>query len=458
MRRYSTLLPILVLAAGLLPFLAQAPVRAQGTQGGREKPVVYHIVVAGSINPASAKYIHDAVELAGKDGAEALLLELDTPGGLLASTRDIVSDFLSSPVPVIVYVSPAGAQAASAGAFVTMAAHVAAMAPGTNIGAAHPVTLGEGTQNIADSTNVPLTKATNDAAAFARTIAEKRGRNVAWAEAAVRGSVSITETEALRDSVVDVVAQDVRALLASIDGREVRTTEGTHVLRTARAELRDIDMTFQQKLLDTLSDPNIAYILLMLGMYGLFFELYNPGAIFPGVVGGICLILAFYSMNTLPVNYAGLALIIFGIILFILEIKVVSHGLLSVGGVISLFLGSLMLIESPPGAEFLEISMSVIIAVTACTAAFFLFVVGKGIAIMRRSPTTGTEGMLGEIGTAREDLDPEGSVAVHGEIWNARTADGGRIAAGTTVRIVGLRSLTITVRAADDAKRPSENN
>ncbi|MDT8324854.1 MAG: NfeD family protein, partial [Bacteroidota bacterium] len=300
-------------------------------------------------------------------------------------------------------------------------------------------------QNIADSTNIPLTKATNDAAAFARTIAEKRGRNIAWAEQAVRGSSSITESEALRDSVIDLVAANERALLRDIDGWQVETTAGTVTLETAEAIIDVRPMNFQQEVLDILSDPNIAYILLMLGIYGLFFELYNPGAIFPGVVGGICLILAFYSMNTLPVNYAGLALILFGVILFILEIKVVSHGLLSVGGVVALFFGSLMLIESPPGVEFMEVSLSVIITVTVCSAAFFLFIVGKGIAVMRRRATTGVEGMIGERGAVRDPIDPVGSVSVHGEIWRARS-ESGPIASGATVRVIALDNLTLVVR------------
>ncbi len=406
---------------------------------------VMRIVVDGSINPASAKYVHDAVVAAEEDGAAAIVLELNTPGGLLQSTREIVSDFLASPVPVIVYVNPGGGQAASAGAFITLAAHIAAMAPGTNIGAAHPITLGEGAQNIADSSNIPLTKATNDAAAFARTIAEKRNRNIQWAEQAVRGSISSTETEALRDSVIDVVAHDLTDLLLQIDGRAVETSKGVEVLRTADARVYDREMTFQQAVLDILSDPNIAYVLLMLGMYGLFFELYNPGAIFPGVVGGICLILAFYSMNTLPINYAGLALIIFGVILFILEIKIVSHGLLSVGGVVALFFGSIMLIESPPGADFLRVSLSVIITITVCTAGFFLFVVGKGIAAMKRKPTTGADGMVGETGRVLESVHPEGSIAVHGEIWKARSADGAEIPAETRVRVTAVENLTLVV-------------
>ncbi|MBE0645181.1 MAG: nodulation protein NfeD [Bacteroidetes bacterium] len=414
---------------------------------------VMRIVVSGTINPASAKYIHDAVIAAEDEGAAAIVLELNTPGGLLQSTRDIVSDFLASKVPVIVYVSPGGAQAASAGAFITLAAHVAAMAPGTNIGAAHPITLGEGAQNIADSTNIPLTKATNDAAAFARTIAEKRGRSVRWAEQAVRGSVSSTETEAIRDGVIDVVAATLADLLRQIDGREVQTSSGTVTLRTAHARIYDREMSFQQEVLDVLSDPNIAYVLLMLGMYGLFFELYNPGSIFPGVVGVIALILAFYSMNTLPINYAGLALIVFGVILFILEVKIVSHGLLSIGGVVALFLGSIMLIESPPGTDFFQISLTVIITLTLCTAGFFLFVVGKGIAAMKRKPTTGADGMLGERGRVLEAISPEGSVAVHGEIWKARSSDGAPIASQEVVRITRMENLTLVVERDASEKK-----
>ncbi|MCZ7555472.1 MAG: nodulation protein NfeD [Bacteroidia bacterium] len=412
---------------------------------------ILSVTIDGSINPASAKYLHDAIEEAQQMGMSAVLLRLNTPGGLLQSTREIVRDFLESPLPVIVYVAPGGSQAASAGAFITMAAHVAAMAPGTNIGAAHPVTIAEGQSNIADSSNVPLSKATNDAAAFARSIAEERGRNRDWAEASVRQSAAITETEALRLNVIDLVARDEKDLLAQLEGRRVAVRGDTITLSLIDAEIVQRDMSFQQELLDVLSDPNIAYILLMLGMYGLFFELYNPGAIFPGVVGGICLILAFYSMNTLPVNYAGLALILFGVILFILEVKIVSHGLLSVGGVVSLFLGSIMLIDTQPGLEFLEISTTVILAVTLCSAAFFLFVVGKGIAAQRKKPTTGSEGLRGEIGTVLEDLDPEGAVFVHGERWKARCTSA-TVPAGARVTVHGMAGFVLIVEPTDDTQ------
>ncbi|HRO71322.1 MAG TPA: ATP-dependent Clp protease proteolytic subunit, partial [Chitinophagaceae bacterium] len=271
---------------------------------------VISIKVDGSINPATAGYIADGIEKAHSEKAECLLVHLNTPGGLLKSTRVIVSNILDSPVPVIVYVSPGGAHAGSAGVFITMAAHVAAMAPGTNIGAAHPVAI----QSVLDSTMNE--EATNDAAAFIRTIAEKRNRNLEWAEEAVRRSVSITETEAIKSRVIDIIAVNEKDLLEQLDGRSVTLNSGGQVLRTKNATVEKHNMRFIDRLLDLLSDPNIAYILLMLGMYGAMFELFNPGAILPGVVGVISLVLAFYSMHTLPVNYAGLALIIFGIILF----------------------------------------------------------------------------------------------------------------------------------------------
>ncbi len=408
------------------------------------------ITINGSINPASASYVHDALSHAQKERHLALILQLNTPGGLLQSTRNIVSDFLSASIPVIVFVSPRGGQAASAGAFITLSAHVAVMAPGTNIGAAHPVTMSEG-ENTDDSTNIMMTKATNDAAAFARTIAEKRGRNVTWAEESVRKSSSLTEREALDLNVIDFVADNIEDLIRKLDGYSVETVDGKVILYTDDIEVEYTEMTFKEKFLDTLSDPNIAYILMMLGIYGLFFELYNPGSIFPGVVGGICLILAFYSLNTLPVNYAGIALIFFGIVLFVLEIKVVSHGVLSIGGVVSLFLGSLMLFQTPTGVEFFEVSLSVILSVTLCTAAFFLFIVGKGVAIMKRKPTTGYEGLIGETGVVIDTCNPIGRITVHGEYWKARAA-GKMIEQGTQVAVVAVKDMVVTVEPTDDSQ------
>jgi membrane-bound serine protease (ClpP class) len=413
----------------ILFFLLSFPAAAQK---------VVTIKIDGAINPAAAEFIHNGIQHAQSSEAACLVIHLNTPGGLLKSTRVIVSDILESKVPVVVYVSPGGAQAASAGVFVTMAAHVAAMAPGTNIGAAHPVSL-EGQQD-----SIMMEKATNDAAAFIRSIAEKRKRNLQWAEEAVRKSLSITENEAVEKKVVDFVAKDLTQLLEKLDGMVIETAAGTDTLRTKNATIEQIEMGWSERLLDILSDPNIAYILFMLGVYGLLFELYNPGSILPGVVGVISLILAFYSLHTLPVNYAGLALILFAIILFIAEIKVVSHGMLTVGGVISLLLGSMMLIRSESALEFIEISWSLILATVALTVLFFMFVIGLGLKAQTRKPTTGTEGLIGEIGEALTTLSPKGQVRVHGELWNAESTSG-KIAKGEKVKVVAVDNLSLRV-------------
>ena len=392
-----------------------------------------------AIHPACADYINSGLEKAIEENAECLIIKLNTPGGLLKSTRVIVTDILESKVPVVVYVSPSGSQSASAGVFITLAGHIAAMSPGTNIGAAHPVSL-QGTQDT-----VMMEKATNDAAAFIRTISEKRKRNIQWAEDAVRKSLSITETEALDLNVIDIIAKDIDDLLSQINGMEVETVSGKQILQTEDAQIIEVEMTLAQKLLSILSDPNLAYILLMLGIYGLFFELYNPGAIFPGVIGGICIILAFYSMHTLPVNYAGLALIIFAVILFLLEIKVVSHGVLTIGGIISLLLGSMMLIDEDSVLEAMEISMELIILVVVLTAAFFLFAITFGIKAQRKKPVTGSEGIVGEIGTAISNLKLSGKVKVHGEIWDAKCIDE-EIKKGDEVEVVSVHHLKLIVK------------
>lgn len=404
---------------------------------------VHVITVEATINPATADFIHESIARAVKDGASCLVIRLNTPGGLLKSTRMIVSDLLSAGVPVVVYVSPSGSQSASAGAFITLAAHIAAMAPGTNIGAAHPV----GMQG-SEPDSVMNEKATNDAAAFIRTISEKRNRNIRWAEDAVRRSIAITETEALKDTVIDLIAASIPELLGKIDGRKVDLNGTIRILQTKNAEVREYEMDWKHRLLDTLSDPNIAYIFFLLGLYGLFFELYNPGAILPGVVGVIALILAFYSLHTLPVNYAGAALIVFGVILFIAEIKITSYGLLTVGGIISLLLGSIMLIDTESPLEIVAVSWSVIIPAVLFTAAFFIFAIGMGIRAQRRKPVTGQEGMIGETGEAISDLDPEGQVRVHGEIWHAVSV-GGAIPPGTKIRVETVKDLSLTVRKAE---------
>ncbi len=397
------------------------------------------ISVDGSINPSSAEYINSGIKRALEKNAECLIIKLNTPGGLLKSTRVIVTDILDSEIPVVVFVYPPGSQAASAGVFITLAGHIAAMAPGTNIGAAHPVTL-QGEQD-----SIMNEKATNDAAAFIRTISEKRSRNIQWAEDAVRKSLSITETEALKVGIIDTIAVSVQDLLEKINGKEINLPLGKKVLDTKNAEVINVEMNFHQKILALVSDPNIAYILLMIGMYGIIFELYNPGAIFPGVIGVISLITAFYSMHTLPVNYAGLALIIFAVILFIAEIKIVSHGLLSIGAVISLILGSIMLINTESTLEVIKISWQVILAIVILTTAFFIFAISFGIKAQRLKPTTGIEGIVGEIGETINNLEPEGQIRVHGELWNAESLDG-TIIKGTKVKVTEVSNLKLMVR------------
>ncbi len=407
------------------------------------KSKIIVITIDGSINPASAEYINSGIKKAKEQNAECLIIKLNTPGGLLKSTRVIVSNILNSDVPIVVYVAPSGSQAASAGVFVTLAAHIAIMSPGTNIGAAHPVTL----QGERDS--IMNEKATNDAAAFIRTISEKRARNIQWAEDAVRKSLSITETEALKLKVIDTIAANVYEIQTIIDGKEIDVNGNIKKLNTKSSEIIDLEMNFQQKILDLLSDPNIAYILMMIGIYGIMFELYNPGAIFPGVIGVISLILAFYSLHTLPINYAGLALIIFAIILFILEIKIISHGILTIGGVISLVLGSLMLIDTESTLEVIEISWQVILIAVVLTTAFFIFAISYGIKAQLKKPATGIEGLIGETGEALEDLNPEGQVRVHGELWNAISIEG-FISRGSKIKVEEILNLKLKVRKLEN--------
>jgi len=404
----------------------------------QDKAPIFTIEVDGIINPPTAKFIMDSIDEAAKEGGQCLIIQLDTPGGLMESMRVIVKKILTSNIPVIVYVSPKGARAASAGVFITMAAHIAAMAPGTHIGAAHPVTLGaEGKEN-----KTMTDKIVNDTVSNIKSIAKTRGRNVDWAEKAVRKSVSVTEEEALKLNVVDLISSDLQDLLTKIDGRVVKFDGSSRTLLTKGMQPRSLQMSWRDKLLDVISNPQIAYYLLMLGGMGIFFELSNPGAILPGVVGGIFLILAFYALQVLPVNYAGLALILFAIILFIAEIKVVSHGLLAVGGVISLLLGSLMLFQSP--AEYMRISLSVIIPAVLVTSAFFIFAATMAIRARLTKPTTGMEGLIGEIGTASTPITPEGKVYIHGEYWDVVSDQ--NLERGEKVQVIGVVNLKLKVK------------
>lgn len=432
MKRYNALLVVF----SLVFFIAI------GIGGyAQEKAPVLMIEVDGIINPATAKFITNSIDEAIQQNVQCLIIELDTPGGLMESMRLIVKKMLTSTVPIIVYVAPRGARAASAGVFITMAANIAVMAPSTHIGAAHPVSLGEGKENKTMSEKI-----INDTVSYIKTIAKSRGKNVDWAEKAVTKSVSITEEEAVKLNVVDFISPDVQDLLAKIDGKIIKLDGGiTRTLHTKGMQPRFVQMSWRYRLLDIISNPTIAYIFLMLGIYGVFFELSNPGAILPGVVGGIFLILAFYSLQMLPVNFAGLALILFAVILFIAEIKVMSHGLLAIGGVISLFLGSLMLIESP--ADYMRISLSVIIPAVLVSAAFFVFAVTMAVRARLKKPTTGTEGLLGEIGVVATSLTPEGKVSVHGEFWNA--VSDRPVEKGEKVKVIGIDHLILKVKKTE---------
>ena len=394
------------------------------------------IQVQDVINPVTSEFIEKSIKKANDRAMEALVIMLDTPGGLDTSMRSIIKAINSSDIPVVVYVAPPGARAASAGVFITLAAHVAAMAPGTNIGAAHPVGIG----GKMDKTMVE--KVTNDAVAYIRSIAERRGRNADWAEQAVRKSVSITASEALKMGVIDMVSNNLTDLLKAIDGRKVDTLSGKKTLHTKDAALVREEMGIRLKILAMISNPNVAYILMLLGFYGLFFELTNPGAIFPGVVGGICLILAFYAFQTLPVNYAGLLLIILAIIMFVLEVKITSHGVLTIGGLISMIIGSLMLFESP--GPFLKLSIYLILPAALLTALFFSVTVGLALKAWKRKPVTGVEGLVGIEGLAHTDIYKDGMALVRGEYWQAYSDE--PIKKGERIRVESVSGLRIKVK------------
>jgi len=425
---------ILSILAFLLLGSAFAAIEGPTEEGER----LHVIEVDGIINPVSAKYIVSSIDKAAEEDARCLILILDTPGGLMESMRQIVKKMLSAQVPVVVYVAPSGARAASAGVFITMAAHVAAMAPSTNIGAAHPVTLGGKEQDKA-----MMEKIVNDTVAYAKSIASKRGRNGKWAAEAVEKSVSITDEEALKLKVIDLISPSLDDLIVQLDGRKITVdNKETLVLKTKGAGITRISMTWKDNLLDAISHPQIAYLLLLLGMMGIYFEISNPGAILPGVIGGIAIILAFFALQVLPINYAGLALMVLGVILFIAEIKVTSYGLLSVGGIISLLLGSIMLIDNP--TEYLRLSWQVVVPAVAMTAGFFVFAVTMAIRARLKKPTTGIEGLVGSIGIAESDFRPDGQIAVHGEIWSAESDD--KIRKGDKVEVTKVDKLRLVVR------------
>ncbi|MGH2571461.1 MAG: NfeD family protein [bacterium] len=391
-----------------------------------------------AITPVTARFFADRLEEAAEEGASAILIELDTPGGLLDATRDIVAAFLDSETPILVWVAPAGAHAASAGTFITLAAHVAAMSPGSNIGAASPVAMMGGGQ---DSTLA--SKMMNDTAAFARSIAERRGRNAEWAEQAVRDAASVTETEAVELNVVDFVAASREEVLEQASGRMIEVANRDHVLRLDNPRIVEKELGFRYRLLSLLANPNVATILLMLGIYGIFFELSNPGSVLPGVVGVIFLILAFFSLQTLPMNFAGILLVITGLVLFLLETHITSFGLLTIAGIGATVLGVIMLFDSPIPA--LRVSLPLVLPIVIVSSILCAVAVGLSVRTLRTRPSTGREGMVGLRGRVRTALAPEGQVDVHGELWSAVGVEG-EIAVGETVEVLRIEGLRLSVR------------
>jgi len=393
------------------------------------------IRVESVISPSAAEYIVSAIKQAEKDKIAALVIELDTPGGLDTSMRSIIKEMLAAERPIVVYVAPSGARAASAGAFITVAAHVAAMAPGTNIGAAAPVAMGGQMDKTMEK------KVTNDAAAYMRTIAEKRGRPIDLAEEWVRKATAKTETEALKAKLIDVVSPKLDDLLQTIDGRVVTTAAGKVKIETKDATVTRGEMNLREKILKIIADPTIAYFLLLLGLAGLYFEFSTPGAVLPGVLGGISLILALYAFQQLPINYAGVLLILLAVVMFIAEIKIVSHGILTLGGVAAMILGSVMLIDSP--IPDMRIPLTTIIVTALVMAGFFTLIVGTAARALWSRTTTGREGLVGEVGVVRSRLAPRGQIFVRGELWNAEAES--PVEPGDSVRVAKIEGLTLRV-------------
>jgi len=421
------------LRSGIILFVISFLLLMPAGEGIAGQGDVCLIKISSDINPGVADFLKRGIKYAGENAYGCIIIQLDTPGGLSESMREMVMDILAAKLPVVVFVAPGGARAASAGVIITMAADIAAMAPGTNIGAAHPV--GIGGKDIGG----PMSdKITNDMAAYARSIASKRQKNAEWAENAVRKSVSITETEALKENVIDLTAKDIDDLVKKINGRSI---QDKGVLKLSDYKITEYMEPLRTKILKTIGNPNIAYILMMIGLAGLYFELAHPGAVFPGVVGGIALILAFFSFQTLPVNYAGILLIILAVIFFILEMKITSYGLLSVAGVVSFLLGSLMLFDgSVPG---IRVSLDVLLPTFIFISGFFVFVSALVFKSQISKSRSGSEGLVGETGIVKTDIIPEGKVFVHGELWKAISKN--PIRAGTKVKVVKVEGLVVEV-------------
>lgn len=401
-----------------------------------DKPLVYLLDVNGSINPAVLDYLTKGIEKATTNKASCLIIQMDTPGGVVTTTKSIIKEMTNAKIPVVVYVAPSGSSAASAGTFITMTADVAAMAPGTNIGAAHPVA--SGGQDIPQTMSE---KVVNDLTAFLRGMVTKKGRNAEWAEKSIRESVSITAKEALDIKVIDLIADSVPDLLTKIDGRTIDKDGQSYTLNTKDARVERLITGWRFKVLDVIGNPNVASLLMMGGLIGLLAEFYSPGLIFPGVVGAICLALSAFAFQVLPVNYVGILLIILAIIFFILELKVVSYGMLAVSAIISLTLGLIMLFETEEAA--MQVSWTVIFPMVTTVALFFLVVLGLVVRAQRKQPRTGEEGLIGEVGISMTDVNTGGRVAIHGEVWNAR-ADR-HIPKGEKVRVIGVEKLSLVV-------------
>lgn len=398
--------------------------------------------VKGIIGPISSRYITELIKEGERINAEAVIILLDTPGGFDDAMRDIVQAELNANVPVIIYVHPSGARDASAGVFITLAAHIAAMTPGTNIGAATPVAFGQG-EKIDDAMKQ---KMVNDAAAYIKSIAEKRKRNSKWAVDAIINASSITANEALKMNVIDVIADNLEELLEKIDGFEVELPKGKKILKTKDVNIERRTMNFKDIFLMRISNPNIAYILMIIGIYGLIYEITHPGAIIPGVIGALCLITSFFAFQTLPINYAGLALIILGVIMFILEVLTPTNGPLTIGGIISMFLGSLMLIKTD--VPFLKISLPVIIGAVGTTALFLIFALTLVVRTLKKRPYSGIEGMIGMEGDAITDIYKNGTAYINGAYWNAYSDE--KIRKGEIVVVEKVEGFKIKVRKKEE--------
>ncbi len=404
------------------------------------------LTLSDSIQPASLRYLERGLEVADSSGAELTIIDLNTPGGLLTSLRQMTTAITTARRPVVVYVTPTGAQAASAGFFLLMAADVAAMAPGTNAGAAHPV----GSEG-SELTKTMAEKVTNDAAALVRSLATQRGRSSEWAEKAVRESLSYTEREAVEKKLIDVVANDRAELLKWLNGRTVKRFDGrSETLDTSAPETVAVDPNAGDRLLSVIAHPNIAYLLLLLGVVGIYFELSHPGVVLPGVLGGVALLLALFALSVLPVNYVGVLLILLGIAFFVLEVKVASYGLLTVAGLVSFVLGSLMLVRSPFPA--LRVGLAVVLPTAVAVAFVVIFLLSRVLRSHRQRPITGAEGLLGEIGEVAAALEPDGKVFVHGEYWDAHARSPLRV--GEQVRVVRVDGKHLEVEPAGSVPPP----